>query len=1270
MRQRIVFAALLALLGHPARAQSTAATKVLLDQANYWYTQNKPQDAERALDRLLRLEPDDPGALALLAQLQAQRGDRTQAQATLARLRSVHPDDPRIAAIEQAIRVGNVDPAGLAEARHLAQEGRNAEAVARYQRLFQGGAPPASLAAEYYETLSATEGGWDAARAGLAQTVIVTPKDLRAQLAYAQVLTYREQTRMEGVRRLKILAHTPETATAAAKAWRQALEWLPVDTASIPAYEAWLADHPNDSDISGRLEQARNPPHALIDEAALKRSAGFAALNAGRIQDAETAFQAVLAQTPQDPDALGGLGLVRLRQGNIADARTLLSRAIAADPAHRSRWESALQGASIGADYAAARTMIQRGQFDAAERQLRAVISSGGDVTGARLMLADVLTRRGDLAAAETEYRAALARQPNNADALAGIAQVLSREGRGTEAEAMLERAQATGNGRAVGRIRADALRQQATTVTDPAAREALLRAAVNADPTDPWTRLDLARALVAQGRKAAARQVMAEITDSPSPGIDALRAGAIFASEDGRPADAVALVNRLPAASRTADMRALLAQATLRNDIRSAMGLAALSPVAAREKLLALAARPDPDGTNGVAVANAFLQMGNPAGAREALATAQAATRSPTPAQRIAYAGSLMQAGDQRGAQALIQVLNEMSNLTPEQTSALNRLRAGVAIRQADRLNEKHMQAAAYDVLAPALARDPDNPDLNLALARLFAAADRPRKALAINQAVLERDPNNLDARKAALDAAIQARDWALADALVRDGIAAAPDDARTWVMSATLDRARGNLARAYDDLKHAEALRRQEIGSDEQSASNGLASGDRQYPSGQPAGDETAVISASGTSPSGTSPSGTSPSGNPFRRAQADASVPTDASAFAASTTGADPLLEDIDRQMAEAQEDLAPKVTIGPSFRSRTGTSGLDQLDEISLPTELIVRPLGDGQMTVAAAPTFLSSGSVPLDANSQARFGTGAFGQHPAPPSQNAQGVGLSLGYQFGWAKADIGSSPIGFQEQNVLGGIELSPMVTDSVRLRVVGERRAVTDSVLSYAGTKDPATGIAWGGVTRTRGHAQLEFSLGEANFYAGGGYAALDGENVISNQEYEAGAGGSYPVWRGQNDSVRLGLDIVYFAYNKNTDFFTLGQGGYFSPQSYFATLIPVKYEIKSNKLTWSIGGSLGYQTYDEHSSLVFPNNPQLQSALEAEAASATAPLSTSYPGQSASGAVGGAQGSVEYHVNNSFALGGQASYQHFGNWSETIGRLYGRYIFGGGIQ
>ena len=1252
-RHAIRAAALLLSFTAAAKAQPSVAGKVLIDQANYWFAENRPQEAESALDRLLRTDPDNPEALALLAHLQAQKGARSQAQATLARLRTAHPTDPHIAMVEQAIRLGTMDPAGLAEARQLAQQNHNAEALARYRRLFQGADPPATLATEYYETLSGTEGGWDAARAGLAQTVVASPRDTQAQLAYARLLTYRDQTRIEGAQRLAVLAHSAETSAAAAKAWRQALEWMPINASSIPAYESWLADHPNDGAISGRLEQAHNPPRTPGDEAALKRSGGFTALNAGHTQEAEAAFQTVLTQTPEDPDALGGLGLVRLRQGNAAEARLLLSRAIGADPLHKARWEAALQGASVGEEYAAARTMIQRGQLEAAERQLRAIVSSGGDVGGAQLMLADVLGRRGDVAGAESQYRAALTRQPANADAMVGLAQILNRQGRATEADAILERAQGAGRTRAVERIRADGLRQQAAATHDPIAREALLRAASSANPTDPWTRLDLARALVIGGKKAEARLVMAEAAGGSNPSADALRAGAMFAAEDGRPGDAAGFIGRLPPAARTADMRALLAQAALQNDIRDAAGLGAVSPAAAREKLLTLSAQSDPDGARGVTIARAFLQMHNPVAAREALATAQAATHTPTPAQRIAYAGVLLQAGDERGAQILIRALDATPGLSTDQTAALNRLRAGTAIREADRLNTDHRQADAYDALAPALARDPVNPDINLAVGRLYAAADNPRKAFAINQAVLARDPANLDARKAAIGAAIQAGDWTHAGALVREGVAMAPDDPQIWIMSAMLNRARGNLQLAYSDLRHARALRRQEIGFDVSEMSAKPFSGMRRTAADRPGDDDALAMSGSD---------------NPFRQSDVQVSpVGNFADGSAIPARSVDPILQDIDSQIGTVRRDQAPKFALGPAFRSRTGSAGLDQLSEISLPSELIVRPLGRGTLTATATPTFLSSGTVQADANSLASFGTGAFPGRPAPPSQHAEGVGLSASYQLGWLKTDVGTSPVGFQQQNLLGGVEVAPSLSDTVRLRVLGERRSVTDSVLSYAGTKDPGTGTPWGGVTRLRGHAQLEFAVHGADLYAGGGYAVLNGQNVTSNTEIEAGAGGSYPIWRNATDELRLGIDAVYFGYDKNLRFFTLGQGGYFSPQSYFATLFPVKYTSKHDDLTWSIGGSLGYQTYTEKTSSVFPNNRSLQSALVASAASSPTAVLTSYPSRSASGIVGGATGSLEYRVTNSVVLGGQAGYQHAGDWSETIGRLYARYIFDG---
>ena len=132
-------------------------------------------------------------------------------------------------------------------------------------------------------------------------------------------------------------------------------------------------------------------------------------------------------------------------------------------------------------------------------------------------------------------------------------------------------------------------------------------------------------------------------------------------------------------------------------------------------------------------------------------------------------------------------------------------------------------------------------------------------------------------------------------------------------------------------------------------------------------------------------------------------------------------------------------------------------------------------------------------------------------------------------------------------------------------------------------------------------------------------------------------------------------GLTLCISPTIRNLQFFSLGQGGYFSPQSYFATLLPVHYTSKSDSLDWSIGGSVGYQVYNESASPVFPDNPGLQSQLFSTAAT-TPGLLTSYPSHSASGVVGGVDGSVDYRVSDNFRIGGRANYQHAGNWSETM--------------
>jgi tetratricopeptide (TPR) repeat protein len=1216
------------------------ALSVLLRQATYWRDQNNPPRAIEAAQRALSLSPNNPKALAIMAEVQASTGNITEAQQTLSLLQQTHPDAPEIHQAQQAVRVGAIDPNALSNARQLAQQGNDAQAVDAYRQLLGGGtAPPDSLAVEYYQTLGGTQGGYQPSVAGLAGAVRRDPNNMRAQLAYAQALTYRQDSRLAGINRLAALSNNPSIGPQARQSWRQALGWLPSDPSSVAAIDAYKSRYPDDPGAATLLANALNPPNQ--PPGAENVSEGYDAFHRGDLTQAQQLFQQALAANPKDASATGGLGLVMLREGRASEATTLLNRAIALDPSHAANWRQALSGAAV------------TNQFGAAQSA----------------------SNRGDLPRAEQAYRALLARQPGNAGIKLALAGVLAREGNQDEANTLLAQVEASG-GQLSDQARAQLLAQQAKGMPDAAGQIALYRSAVDANPSSPWLRLDLARALVKKGQPDEAQSVMSAVTDVSRPSAAAVQAGIIFANESGNSAEAVSLIERVPPRQRTADMRAALAQAQVQSQISAAEAMASSDPATARQQLMAIAAQRDPTGGRGLAVAQAFTALSDPADAAAAIATAAAANPTAGGAARLLWAQGLLSAGDTAGANGLLASI-PADALTPDQASSLVSLRSGIAIRSSDKLNTAGRTADAYDQLAPALMRSPEDPALNSALARLYQTANDPRKALAINERILQNDPNNPDARRGAVAAAIQMGDYALASRFVNDNLIQSPNDPQNWILAADIAQARGLNGDALHDLRQARALRQQQLG---YTAPPGGANASFMVASNGPVASPLGGVSDNpfrnapgddGGTPAAVAPE-TTPVGILAGTGLVGGSTLAGNSTLGGSlVTGSpiaaapDPMIADLDTRIQAIKVQIAPFVSGSTTLQLRSGSAGTSQLATFGVPLEASFSPGGVGRLTLTATPTYLNAGAVGSSIYDQEGYASAVLGGG-APSSQTATGVGLDLGYVEKWLSVDAGSSPLGFTVTNFVGGVEIAPTIATDLVLRLTGERRAVTDSLLAYAGSVDPRTGLTYGGVTRTRVHGQLEFSPGPANFYAGGGYDWLNGQNVASNTELELGAGGSYPVYKTPSDEVRVGLNLVYFGYGTNEDHFTDGYGGYFSPQDYVAAVVPVTWTATRGPLTYTLGASLGLQSFTADSGQVFPNDQAMQQSLESLAASDTAAtLTTTYPSQSVTGIVGGLNGSFEYHLTPELDVGGSAAYQKSADWNEADVMAFARYTF-----
>ncbi|AJE22984.1 cellulose biosynthesis protein BcsC [Azotobacter chroococcum] len=293
----------------------------------------------------------------------------------------------------------------------------------------------------------------------------------------------------------------------------------------------------------------------------------------------------------------------------------------------------------------------------------------------------------------------------------------------------------------------------------------------------------------------------------------------------------------------------------------------------------------------------------------------------------------------------------------------------------------------------------------------------------------------------------------------------------------------------------------------------------------------------------------------------------------------------------------------------------------------------------------------------------------------PKSQDDTGVGLNLAYSSDSLKADIGTTPLGFEKTNLVGGAKWTQPLGQNGTLSLGAERRAVTDSLLSYAGTKDPVSGKTWGGVTKTGVNVQYAYDNGAAGLYAGGDYYAYRGDNVENNHSIGLHTGAYARPIRTDTRELQTGVHLNWMGFDKNLSGYTLGHGGYFSPENFVGVSFPVQYSLKANHWDMKLRAAAGYQSFTQERAPYFPKDKALQGQLEqlgatvqslsddlaAAGQSATLPtIETHYRADSQSGMAFNGGATLEYRLGERTRVGGTIGYDSFGDYSETTGSIY----------
>lgn len=392
---------------------------------------------------------------------------------------------------------------------------------------------------------------------------------------------------------------------------------------------------------------------------------------------------------------------------------------------------------------------------------------------------------------------------------------------------------------------------------------------------------------------------------------------------------------------------------------------------------------------------------------------------------------------------------------------------------------------------------------------------------------------------------------------------------------------------------------------------------------------------------------------------------------------------LLRSLRSDTAELYQQQSPVLHLHEDFWGRNdGTPGLSRLRAGTTMAQLDF-PLGEGTMYVRADHVRMNAGSFDVETNGahQERFGTCSFtaddadGNTVALPGcssdlrQRANGTSFALGYRNGRFAADIGRTPAGFPVENWVGGVSISGDA-GPLGLTLTASRRPLSNSLLSFAGARDPRTGITWGGVLATGASLGLSWDQGLAHgVWADLGLHRLTGRNVQGNTRTTLMGGYYHRLINRPHEQLSVGVNALHWRFSQDLGEYTLGQGGYFSPQRFTSLSLPVTYARRTANWSFELQGSVSRSFTRSQASSYYP----LEGLVSGPAGQMTAMgvpyanllSSNAIEGSSSKGWAYSLRGVAERRLDNHWVLGGGIDWQKGKEYAPSRFMLYLRYSF-----
>jgi len=269
-------------------------------------------------------------------------------------------------------------------------------------------------------------------------------------------------------------------------------------------------------------------------------------------------------------------------------------------------------------------------------------------------------------------------------------------------------------------------------------------------------------------------------------------------------------------------------------------------------------------------------------------------------------------------------------------------------------------------------------------------------------------------------------------------------------------------------------------------------------------------------------------------------------------------------------------------GFSYNQRSIEDGLHSFTQYSLPIDLDIYHKKYAHYYIDADILYLSDTFEGDNNRNTLTYGLG-YNYNEDKTSSNTTFLG-NMGIETKYLTLEIGSTPLGADTVPKLMGFASLHGGFSNLNIDLKLIRKRADDSMLSSVGEILEAKGrdIKWGRVFRSGAEIDISYSSDISYSLSLASYPSIEGHHVKQNSEIKTVGIISYSPISDNFSYIDYSFIAVYDKYDFNSDLFTYGHGGYFSPQKFILGSFAI--DIADNvtdDIYWKLKASLGYETF-----------------------------------------------------------------------------------------